>query len=97
MVYERHHVMEAFGRGVDGYRKWRDGGVGSKTWVERCAVGFVVKMPLGLVIIFTMLLGFMFCALCVAAHSTPLGWIGFVWTILMMILSIVTWILMEHS
>lgn len=97
ITYQRHHVVDAFGRGRDGYRKWRDGGAGSKSWVERCAVAFVVKVPLGLVIVFLMLLGFMFCSLCVVSHCLAVGWIGFVWTILMMVLAIVAWVLTEHA
>ncbi|KAK5317727.1 hypothetical protein LTR70_005732, partial [Exophiala xenobiotica] len=65
ITYQRHHVLDAFGRGRDGYRKWRDSGMGSKTWGERTAVGLVVKVPLAMVIAFIMLLGFMFCSLCV--------------------------------
>lgn len=96
ITYHRAHVHEAFGRGRDGYRKWRDGGSGHKSFGERIAVGFVVKIPLALIITFIMLLGFMFCALCIVAHSLAIGWIGFTWTILMMILSIMAYVLMEH-
>lgn len=71
--------------------------MGNKTFVERMAVGFVVKVPLAMVIAFLMLLGFMFCSLCVVSHSLAVGWIGFTWTIIMMVLAIVSWALMEHS
>lgn len=97
VTYQRQHVLDAFSRGRDGFRKWRDGGMGNKTFVERMAVGFVVKVPLAMVIAFLMLLGFMFCSLCVVSHSLAVGWIGFTWTIIMMVLAIVSWALMEHS
>lgn len=97
ITYQRHHVLDAFGRGRDGYRKWRDGGMGSKTFAERTAVGLVVKVPLAMVIAFIMLLGFMFCSLCVVRYSLTVGWIGFTWTIIMMVLAIVSWVLMDHS
>jgi len=71
--------------------------MGSKTWGERTAVGLVVKLPLAMVIAFIMLLGFMFCSLCVVRYSLTVGWIGFTWTIIMMVLAIVSWVLMDHS
>lgn len=71
--------------------------MGHKTWTERLTVAFVVKLPLALIICFIMLLGFMFCALCVVSHSLAVGWIGFTWTILMMILAIVAHVFMEHA
>ncbi len=97
ITYQRHHVLDAFGRGRDGYRKWRDSGTGSKTFAERVAVGLVVKVPLAMVIAVIMLLGFMFCSLCVVSHCLAVGWIGFTWTIIMMLLAIASWILMDHS
>jgi len=96
ITYQHHHVLDAFGRGRDGYRKWRDSGSGSKTFAERIAVGFVVKLPLAMIIAFIMLLGFLFCSLCVVSHSLAVGWIGFTWTIIMMVLAIVSWVLMDH-
>lgn len=96
LTFQRDHVVDAFGRGRDGYRKWRDGG-GSKSWTERLAVAFVVKTPVALVISLLMLLGLMFCSLCVVSHCLAVGWIGFVWTILMMLLAIVAWVLVEHA
>ena len=97
ITFHRSHVMDAFGRGRDGYRKWRDGGMGSKTWGERLTVAFVVKVPLALIITFLMLLGFMFCSLCVVSHVLAVGWIAFTWTIIMMILAIVAYVFMEHA
>ena len=52
ITFHREHVMDAFGRGRDGYRKWRDGGTGNKGWGERLTVAFVVKLPLALIITF---------------------------------------------
>ena len=97
LTYQRSHVLDAFNRGRDGYKKWRDGGMGNKRWSERIAIAFVVKMPIALIITFLMLLGFMFCCLCVISHSLAVGWVGFTWTIIMMVLTIVAWVLMEHS
>ena len=90
LTYQRHYVIDAFRRG-------RNGGLGSKSWIERCAVALVVKVPLGLVIVVFMLLGFLFCSLCVSSHCLAVGWIGFVWALLMMVLAIVAWVWMEHA
>lgn len=97
LTFQRHHVMDAFGRGRDGYRKWRDGGMGNKSFTERLAVAFIVKVPIAYFISVLMLLGLMFCSLCVVSHCLAVGWIGFVWTILMMVLATVGYVLAEHA
>lgn len=97
LSYQRHHALDAFGRGRDGYRKWRDGGMGSKSFTDRLMVAFVVKMPLAFVIMLTTLIGFMFCSLCIVSHCLAVGWIGFTWTMLMMVLAIVAWVFSEHA
>ena len=71
--------------------------MGHKSWAEKLAVAFVVKFPIALVIMLTSLLGFLFCSLCVVSHCLAVGWLGFVWTLLMMILAIVAYILAEHA
>lgn len=96
MTFQRHHVVDAFGRGRDGYRKWRDGG-SSKAFGERMAVAFVVKVPTGLILVLLILFAFMFLSLCIVGYCLAVGWIGFVVTILMMILSIVVWFMQNHA
>lgn len=97
LTFQRHHVVDAFGRGRDGYRKWRDGGMGDKSWSERLAVAFIVKVPIAFIISMLMLFGLMFCSLCVVSHCLAVGWIGFVWTVLMMVLAVIAWVLAEHA
>lgn len=97
LTFQRQHVIDAFGRGRDGYRKWRDGGMGNKRLTERLAVAFVVKVPVAYVVSLLMLFGLMFCSLCVVSHCLAVGWIGFVWTLLMMLLATVAYVLFEHT
>lgn len=97
LTYQREHVLDAFNRGRGGYGKWRDGGLGNKTWYQRSTVGLLVKVPFALLIMFTTLLGFLFCSLCVVSHSLAVGWIGFVWIILLMILAIVSYVFTDHA
>ena len=97
VIYQRHHILDAYGRGRDGFRKWRDGGSGSKTWAERLTVAFVVKVPVAMIIMLTTLIGFMFCSLCVVSHCLAVGWIGFAWTMLMLLLAIVAYVMAEHT
>ena len=97
LTFQREHVLDAFSRGRGGYYKWRDGGMGHKTWYERSLVGLLVKVPFALVIMCTTLFGFLFCSLCVVSHCLAVGWIGFVWTILLLILAVVSYIFTEHA
>lgn len=97
LTFQRQHVVDAFGRGRGGYRKWRDGGIRNKNFTERLAVAFVVKLPIAYIIVLLMLLGLMFCSLCVVSHCLAVGWIGFVWTIIMILLATVAYVLAEHA
>ncbi|KAK6370705.1 hypothetical protein LTR64_005949 [Lithohypha guttulata] len=97
LSYQRHHIVDAFDRGPDGYRKWRDGGTGSKSIAEKVAVAFVVKVPIALLVMLATLIGLMFCSLCVVAHCLAVGWIGFMWTLSMVVLAVAADVLSGHA
>ena len=83
-------MKDAFERG---YKHWR-GGAGNRTAGERGVVfGIVVGLG-GMWLLLLECLAFVFLSLSVAAYCLAIGWIGFVVSAGMMVITIVMWALM---
>ncbi|KAJ9608314.1 hypothetical protein H2200_007302 [Cladophialophora chaetospira] len=91
LIFHRRHVRDAFERG---YKHWR-GGAGNRTAGERSVVFGIVVLGLGgMWLMLLECLAFVFLSLSVAAYSLPIGWIAFVASVGMMVLTIVVFVLM---
>ncbi|KIW96093.1 uncharacterized protein Z519_03160 [Cladophialophora bantiana CBS 173.52] len=91
LAFHRQHVRDAFERG---YKSWR-GGAGNRTAGERSVVFGIVVLGLGgMWLMLLECLAFVFLSLSVAAYCLAVGWIGFVVSAGMMILTVVFWVLM---
>jgi hypothetical protein len=92
LTFHRHHVRDTFGRG---YHSWR-GGAGNRTAGERGVVFGIVVLGAGMWLMILEGLAFVFLSLSVTAYSLAIGWIGFVVSAAMVVLSVVFWVLMNQ-
>jgi len=87
LTFHRTHVRDAFGRG---YKSWR-GGAGTRTAGERGVVFGIVVLGCGMWMMILVCLAFVFLSLSVAAYTLAIGWIAFVASAAMMVLTILFW------
>ncbi|EXJ64048.1 hypothetical protein A1O7_00383 [Cladophialophora yegresii CBS 114405] len=93
LVFHRRHVGDAFARG---YKHWR-GGAGTRTAGERSVVFGIVVLGLGgMWLMLLQCLAFVFLSLSVVAYCLAVGWIGFVVSAAMMVVTVVVWVLMRQ-
>ena len=93
LTFQRHHVKDAFERG---YKSWR-GGAGSRTAGERSVVFGIVVLGAGMWLMLLVCLAFVFLSLSIAAYSLAIGWIAFVVSAGMLVISVVFWVLMNQK
>ncbi|KIX05893.1 uncharacterized protein Z518_03866 [Rhinocladiella mackenziei CBS 650.93] len=93
LTFQRHHVKDAFERG---YKSWR-GGAGNRTAGERSVVFGIVVLGCGMWLMVLVCLAFVFLSLSVAAYCLAVGWIAFVVSAAMMVLSVVFWVVMNQK
>lgn len=86
-------MRDAFDRG---YKHWR-GGAGNRTAGERGVVFGIVVLGLGgMWLMLLECLAFVFMSLSVAAYCLAVGWIGFVVSAGMMVVTVVVFVLMSQ-
>lgn len=93
LTFQRHHVKDAFGRG---YKSWR-GGAGTRTAGERGVVFGIVVLGGGMWLMLLVALAFVFLSVSVAAYSLAIGWIAFVVSAAMLVVTVVFWVLMNQK
>lgn len=93
LTFHRLHVRDAFERG---YKSWR-GGAGNRTAGERSVVFGIVVLGCGMWLMLLICLAFVFLSLSVAAYCLAVGWIAFVVSAGMMVITVVFWILMNQK
>ena len=93
LIFHRRHVRDAFERG---YKSWR-GGAGNRTTGERGVVFGIVVLGLGgMWLMLLQCLAFVFLSLGVASYSLTPGWIGFVVSAGMMVVTVMVFVLMAQ-
>ena len=93
LTFQRVHVREAFDRG---YKSWR-GTAGNRTAGERGIVFGIVVFGAGMWLMLLVCLAFVFLSLSVAAYCLAVGWIAFVVSAGMMVITVLFWVLMKEK